>query len=119
MMTERTELALQCPNLLTLNRNIDMKQNRITEAEITTSSPAIAKQVLPAAKFVHISKSWVTRNSDGSLKDFGIRIIKHRESFCQWNDEKNDWDYFSRHCHCEICQEAKPQPEQLSLFGCR
>lgn len=103
--------------------NDDMK----TELQHSTSghskrfAPPDAKHLLPPAKihYLHISRSWITRNEDGSIKDFGIRIIKHRESYCQWNDDKKDWDYITVPCNCEICQETKQQPVQLSLFGCR
>ena len=81
--------------------------------QLTTPAPA------DKVHYLHISRSWTTYDEDGNLKDFGIRIIKHRESYCQWNDEKKDWDYINVTCNCEICQETKGQPVQLSLFGCR
>jgi len=77
-----------------------------------TKNTAAAK-----VRYLHLSKSWTTFNPDGSIKDFGLRIIKHKESYAQWNDKKNDWDYVNVPCNCEICQETKKQPVQLSLFG--
>jgi hypothetical protein len=61
------------------------------------------------AKFISISKSWTTFYPDGSIKDFGLRVIKHRLSYCDWNDEKKDWNYFSFPCSCEICKETSQQ----------
>lgn len=67
-------------------------------------------------KYLHISKSWTIFNTDGSIKDFCIRIIKHKESYAEWNDNKKDWDYINVPCNCELCQETKKQPVQLTLF---
>lgn len=58
-------------------------------------------------RFLTIHRSWSTRNPDGSYKDFGLKVIRHKESYCQWNDEKGDWDYVSVPCNCDICNEKK------------
>lgn len=70
-------------------------------------------------RYMYLTKSWTTRNPDGSIKDLGVRIIKHKLSYAEWNDNKQDWDYVNVPCNCEICQETKKQPVQLSLFGYR
>jgi hypothetical protein len=54
-----------------------------------------------------IHKSWQTRNPDGSLKDFGLRVIRHKESYAEWDDKKKDWNYVTVHCNCELCKETK------------
>jgi len=58
------------------------------------------------AKYLTILKSWTTRNPDGSIKDFGLKTIRHKESYAQWNDTKNDWDYIKVPCNCEICASS-------------
>jgi hypothetical protein len=61
------------------------------------------------AKFISISKSWTTFYPDGSIKDFGLRVIKHKLSYAQWNDSQKNWDYVLTQCDCEICQETKKE----------
>ena len=56
-------------------------------------------------RYVYLSKSWTTFNPDGSIKDLGLRTIKHKESYAEWNDNRNDWDYVIVPCNCEICQD--------------
>jgi hypothetical protein len=58
-------------------------------------------------KYIHISRSYTIRNNDGSIKDFGLIIIKHKVSYALWDDLKNDWDYITVPCNCEICRETK------------
>jgi hypothetical protein len=66
-------------------------------------------------RHVPLSKSWTVFNADGSIKDLGLKIIMHKESYAEWNYDKNDWDYIMVSCNCEICQETKTQ-SQLTLF---
>lgn len=54
-----------------------------------------------------LSESWVTRNLDGSIKDFGIRQFRHYESYCVWNNEKSDWYYITVDCNCKLCKQEK------------
>jgi hypothetical protein len=69
------------------------------------------------SSFIHISRSWTTFNPDGSIKDFGLKTIKHKLSFAVWNDPKKNWDYLIVPCNCIICQEENRCPKQLQLFG--
>ena len=66
-------------------------------------------------QYLHLSKSWTIFNQDGTIKDFGLRIIKHKQSYAEWNNVINDWNYILVNCNCEICQESKIQPVQLTL----
>lgn len=53
-----------------------------------------------------IHRSFTTRNADGSIKDFGLKQIRHNESYCKWDDNKKEWDYVDVPCGCEIYREA-------------
>ena len=66
--------------------------------------------------YINLSKSIQTYDEDGQLKDFSIRVIKHRASYIKWNDKTNEWDTINVSCNCEVCQENKPQLRQLKLF---
>lgn len=66
-------------------------------------------------KYLIIHKAWTTYGGDGNLLDFGLKTIKHKESFAEWNDKKRDWDYVNVPCNCEICLEENAN-KQLKLF---
>jgi hypothetical protein len=62
-----------------------------------------------------IHRSYSIRDKEGNLIDFGLRVIKHKESYVTWNDEKKDWDTVNVKCDCEICKE-RANENQLSIF---
>lgn len=57
--------------------------------------------------YIIIHQSWTKRNPDGSIKELGLKAIKHNQSYAEWNDEKNDWDYVHLPCNCELCKMKK------------
>lgn len=82
------------------------KQNiKTTPQETDNKSLSVVEAKVIKPKTIIINRSWCTYSVDGNLKDFGLMMIRHKESYAQWDDRKNDWDYISVKCVCEICKE--------------
>ena len=57
------------------------------------------------AKYLMIDRWTNVRDADGNLIDIKCQTIRHTLSYCEWNEEKKDWDYIINPCSCIICKE--------------
>ena len=70
-------------------------QNRITKAETPTSSPAIAKQVLPAVLHLTLTKKWFDMIKSGEKKE------EYRQDKMYWKDRFVKKGYW----HSQTCKD--------------
>lgn len=66
----------------------------------------MSKTIAAKPQFLHISQSYITFHPDGSIKDLGLKIIKHRLSYAEWDHTLQDWRYVIVPCHCAIYRRS-------------